>query len=674
MKAKLNITTFKMASSAARIFRNLPRRLAPAALALLVVAPASQSSASGASLPRWVKTAAATHFDGRLDKSTPYVVLLDEAVTTVGKTGKAETRYRYVAQILTSEGRSAARREVYSDEETSISVARGWHLHAGGKVATLAKNGVEEQTSPDDLYSDVKTRVMRFPDADPGSIVAFEWVQKERPFINQVYHFFQGKSPVVISRYTLRLPSDWKLEPFTFNHQPITPALDRNSHTWELLNLEPIGDEPRMPAPISISPYLAVSYFPSHGKIAKKSFSTWQDVSRWASQMLDRQAVPNAAVQQKARSLVDGIDSDQEKIRIISDWVQKQIRYVSIQLGTKGGYRPHPAALVFKKGYGDCKDKACLMIAMLRSVGIESYAVLVYSDDATWVKPDFPSILQFNHAIVAVSAAGSDQAEPSGRLGSLIFFDPTDNLTPLGDLPYYLQGGLGLVVKGEAGELVRLPVRSESANATRREADLELDATGAVTATVKELLTGQAAAAFRRELAASSSSDLTKNVSAQISRALPGAQIFGVRIPESPEDPDPLSLEYSVKSTSFASRSGKLLVIKPMAIWGNQLPVFNSLERRRPVLFEMKSTQNDMVRIRIPAGCKLDEYPSRHTDLTTTFGTFVQTCDVSEGQITIRRLLVLTTRLVPATDYRDLKNFFDLARSEAEASIVLVND
>src|SRR5262249_26041890 len=189
--------------------------------------------------------------------------------------------------LWTGEGRAAARREVYSDEETTISVARGWHLNVAGKVATLARNEIQEESPPDDLYSDVRTKVMRFADANPGSIVAFEWVQKERPFINQEYHFFQGKSPVAGSRYFLGLPSDWRLESFIVNHEPINPAVDRNKHTWELLNLGPIAEEPRMPAPMSISPYLGVSYFPSHGKIAKKSFSNWQDVSRWASQMLD---------------------------------------------------------------------------------------------------------------------------------------------------------------------------------------------------------------------------------------------------------------------------------------------------------------------------------------------------------------------------------------------------
>jgi transglutaminase-like putative cysteine protease len=641
-------------------------------LGLFLFASLAQSVVHAASLPRWAKAAAATQFKGNLDKSTPFIVLLDEAVTTVSKSGKAETRYRYVARILTGEGRSAARREVYSDEETTISEIRGWHLTPAGKIVNLARNEIREQSPPDDLYSDVKTKVMRFPEADPGSLVAFEWVQKERPFINQEYHFFQGKSPVAVSRYCLRLPADWRLESFIFNHEPITPVVDRNTYSWELLDLPPIAQEPRMPAPITISPYLAVSYFPSHGKVAKKSFSNWQDVSRWASQMLDRQAVPNAAVQQKARSLVDGITSDQEKIRIISEWVQKQIRYVSIQLGTNEGYRPHPAAIVFKKGYGDCKDKAALLIAMLRSVGIEAYAVLVYSDDATWVKPEFPSILQFNHAIVAVSDPEAAQDQPGGKPG-LLFFDPTDSLTPIGDVPYYLQGGLALLVKGESGQLVRLPLASESANTTRREADLDLESDGAVTATIKELLTGQAAAAFRRELASSGSSDIVSNVSARISRTLPGAQILGLKIPESPEDPNPLYLEYSIRSTSFANRTGKLLVIKPMAILGSQFPNFSSPERHQPVIFEMKSTQSDVVRIRIPAGCTVDEAPHHDIDRTTSFGTFLQTCLETEDQVTMRRRIVLSSRLVPAAQYHDLKDFFDLAKSESEASIVLVN-
>src|SRR5215472_10185296 len=144
---------------------------------LAVVAHASNA-------PKWVKQAAGAA-GGQYDKSVPSVVLLDERITTVSKSGRAVSRYRYVVRLLTRDGRSDARRDVHYDDETSISKIHAWHMRPDGKVLKLDKEHITEETFTDDLYSDSKTKVMRFADADAGSVIAFEWVQKERPFINQ---------------------------------------------------------------------------------------------------------------------------------------------------------------------------------------------------------------------------------------------------------------------------------------------------------------------------------------------------------------------------------------------------------------------------------------------------------------------------------------------------------
>src|SRR5215469_10729057 len=136
----LSSVELEMASISTRTIKVRVSQLAPCALTLWLFAAVGQPATHGASLPRWVKNSMSTHFNGPLDKATPYIVLLNEAVTTVGKNGKAETRYRFVARILTGEGRVAARRDVYSDEETSISLARGWHLRPGGKVVAINKS------------------------------------------------------------------------------------------------------------------------------------------------------------------------------------------------------------------------------------------------------------------------------------------------------------------------------------------------------------------------------------------------------------------------------------------------------------------------------------------------------------------------------------------------------
>ncbi|HET9532218.1 MAG TPA: DUF3857 and transglutaminase domain-containing protein, partial [Blastocatellia bacterium] len=327
--------------------------------------------------PDWVRArldASASEYD----KNVPFVVLLDERVTTIKDNGKAEIRSRFVARVLTQDGRVAARREIQYDSQTRISDLHAWHIRADQKVFELESDKVFEESISDDLYTDIRSKVMRFGEVDIGSVVAFEWVQKEKPLVYQDYHLFQGRAPVLMSRYRLNLPAGWSVETKIFNHPQVAPVVDNNSYTWELQKLPAINEEPWMPEGISLSPFLAVSYFPARGRATGKSFSSWQDVSRWADKIMQKLSRNSGPVQRKAAELAQGISTESEQALALSRWVQNSIRYASIQLGVIGGYRPNPPEAVLKKGYGDCKDKSALLQAMLRAIGVESYQVLVF--------------------------------------------------------------------------------------------------------------------------------------------------------------------------------------------------------------------------------------------------------------------------------------------------------
>jgi len=628
------------------------------------------TGAQAAKLPKWVKQAAGVSIR-EYDKSVSSVVLLDERITTVNKAGRALSGYRYVVRLLAREGRSDARRDVHYDDETSIGKIHAWHIRPDGKVVKLDKDTITDESLTDDLYSDSRTKIMRFADADAGSIVAFEWVQKQRPFINQDYHFFQNRTPVVLSRYQLNLPADWRVESFIFNHAPLAPAVSGNKYVWEVRDLSPIKQEVLMPEIASISPYIAVSYFPAAGKVAKRSFSAWQDVSKWEFQLMDKQIAPNAAIEQKAVELTAGIKDDLEKARVISRWIQRSIRYVSIQLGTVGGYRPHAASVVFKKGYGDCKDKAALTQAMLSAVGISSYAVLVYSGDPTRIRPEFPSVLQFNHAIVAASIGiGPAGATDHQVADFLLFFDPTDDLTPLEDLPYYLQGSYGLVVRASGGQLVQLPSRSEEANTSTREITLRLQDTGGIVAMVTEDLTGQMAALARRRAALSVGGDYRKDIETRIALRVPGASVSDLQLRENEALIGPFGLRYSVSASNYATRTGNLMVVKPLSLGAGDYPVFGETARKEPVVFDMKSIQEDRITILVPDGFQVDEHPP-DTELEENFGEFKVAYQRSGAQVFVQRRLSISKRVVPASDYGELKKFFDAAASASDASIVL---
>ena len=207
-----------------------------------------------------------------------------------------------------------------------------------------------------------------------------------------------------------------------------------NSYTWEMRNLPRIEDEPASPSVRSLAAYLAVKYGPPTGSTAPavKSFDSWSDVSKWYTELADPQVAPDDAIATKARELTSSAKTELEKIQAIGRYVQN-LQYVSIQIGI-GGWRPHAATQVFAKQYGDCKDKANLMRAMLRAVKLEAYPVLIYATDRTRVREDWVSPGQFNHCIVAVKVGDETKAATviqHPTLGRLLIFDATDPNTPV---------------------------------------------------------------------------------------------------------------------------------------------------------------------------------------------------------------------------------------------------
>jgi hypothetical protein len=140
-------------------------------------------------------------------------------------------------------------------------------------------------------------------------------------------------------------------------------------------------------------------YFPSDPKLRAKTTGTWNDIGIWYAGLTSGSRDATPAIKQKVAELTAGISDPVGRMKALTSYMQRQVRYVAIEIGT-GGYQPHPAAAVFDHQYGDCKDKATLLSAMLHEIGIESYYVLIDVERGI-VNPDFPST-RFNHAILAI--------------------------------------------------------------------------------------------------------------------------------------------------------------------------------------------------------------------------------------------------------------------------------
>ena len=421
-------------------------------------------SAAGDDAPAWLRQASTIKLPA-YDKDVTAVVLVDDGAKTVSEDGRVLNVYNFAVRILRREGREYARGRVgYIPDSGKVKEFRAWLIRGDGDAKHYGKDQTLDLAgAPNDVYDEYRLKaISAVDDADAGMVFGYTYTTEERSVFSQDDWTFQSATPVISSRYTLSLPSGWHAEAIAFNHPKIEPKVNGTTYTWELDNLDPIPHEPLSPSLSNIVARLAVSYFPPSGAqtLNLKTFANWADVGTWMAELEDPQVVTDAPLEAKARELVTNAKTEFEKIQAIGRYVQK-LQYISIQtgLGRGGGYRPHVATQVFAKSYGDCKDKANLMRAMLKVVGIAALPVSIYAGDPDYVRSEWPSPQQFNHCIIAVKVSDETQGPTiiqHARFGRLLIFDPTAEETPVGDLPFYLQGSLALIDSKDSDALVKM--------------------------------------------------------------------------------------------------------------------------------------------------------------------------------------------------------------------------
>ncbi|HKQ77502.1 MAG TPA: DUF3857 and transglutaminase domain-containing protein [Blastocatellia bacterium] len=627
--------------------------------------------------PAWLKQAAATTVP-TYGKEVHAVVLHDEERKTVEEDGRVKTVNYYAVRILSREGRQeAVARAGYSTDYEKVKEMRAWLLRPNGEVKSYGKKEVMDiARAENDVYNEARLKVISADDdADAGCVFGYEIATEEKSVFSQFVRFFQHDIPVLLSRLSVTLPQGWRADGVTFNYDKLEPVMSGASYTWELRNLPLIEREPSGPKLTDLTPRLAVNLYPAAGKSTPmRSFGSWKDVSRFNSELSDAQAAPNDAMTAKARELTAGAKTEFERIQSLGRYAQS-VNYVSIQLGLGrgGGYRPHAAVDVFNKNYGDCKDKANLMRAMLKTIGIESYLVTIYSGDPTFVRQEWPSPQQFNHCIIAVKV-GDETLSPTivkhQTLGRLLIFDPTDDDTPVGDLPDHEQGSFALIVAGDSGELMKMPVTPPEANRLERTIEAELGADGALAAKVSERSFGQAAVEERRLFKRVERPLYVKYIERWITQTAPSANVLKSE-PNDDARAGKFALDVEFKSPNYAQlMRGRLMVFKPAIVSRRSSVFLTEAKRKHPVVLESEA-YDETVRIKLPEGFDVDEMPDA-VEVNLPFGNYAAKCEVKEGHLIFRRALSLKAGTIPVESYASVRSFFERIRSVEQTPVVLV--
>jgi tetratricopeptide (TPR) repeat protein len=415
------------------------------------------------------------------------LVLLDEATVTFDAQGHSTRVERLIYRVLDESGV-----EAWSTIDTYWSP---WYherpevdarvISKEGAVHRLDQKsfGTEDAEDEPAMFTDTRVLSGPLPAVAPGSVVEQLITYRERnPLADAgiaARHQFGRWVESRQSRLTLTYPSALTMRLVNRTKPEIQPRKsDANGMTQLVFETGPRPaierSEWNLPSDVTTASYVAWS-----------TGHSWQEVAKRYSQIVDEKIGDGSAVAKLTRDTVGDAKEPREIAARILAAVERHIRYAGVEFG-EGSIIPRPPSETLKNKYGDCKDKATLLVAMLRQAGVPAHAVLLRAGGGFDVEPDLPGLGHFNHVIVV-----TEGADP-------IWIDPTDEFARANELPDSDQGRLVLIARNDTTELVRTPLYDSSANRTTEQREFRLVEDGKAFVTETNVYAGSDERSTRR--------------------------------------------------------------------------------------------------------------------------------------------------------------------------------
>ena len=603
-------------------------------------------ASTGSDLVRnWAETPAHLLTLAKPAEAGPARVLLDSSVTRMHANGLSETFHQRTIQILDERG---ARAETsfdirYTPDTQSVEV-RVARVHRGNEVLEAISTDDEDLSEPwYGLYYDVRGLAVHFSQLKPGDIVDVQYtisdVARRNMFADYFgdLHLLQEELPRVMSRYVILAPKSRIL----YFNQPVLPSTaklerkeelhgDERTYSFVARDVPKVEREPGMPGFTEVAAYLHVS-----------TYKTWREVADWYEGLIKAQLEPNAAIDRAVAEAVAKIPKKDERARIraIYELVVRKTRYVGLEFGIHG-YQPYPVSQVFARKFGDCKDKASLLVVMLRQAGIEASLVLARTRRGGDLGPEPASLAPFDHAIAYVPKYD-------------LYLDGTAEFSGADELPAQDQDIPVLRVNDRA--LMRTPVLPAATNDVRTDWRVTLAPTGAAVVDEKLRISGQAANEWRSHYQAPG--ERRQRYDQAWNAKHPGAKVESVQMSvESLGKPIELVAQINVPRWAHLEDSGALA----MPALGREADMLRNYARLSSRQFDLivgyPWHQEERVAVRLPSGWSAVRLPEARK-LESPFGKFTFAAERRGAEVVVTAALEVTRHRIARADYAAFRAF-----------------
>lgn len=608
---------------------------------------------------------AVSKINASLMKNADAVLRYENITFEIQSVKEAVETNHYVITVLNENGDKWAELSEYYDKLREISGIEGILYDADGKQIKKIKTKDCQDLSASDgenLFDDHRMKLHNFYYKSYPYTIEYtvEIHYKNTLFFPMWSPQGSEKLSVEHSEANIICPQDYQFryKAFRYTGQPVS-KVEKNKKitTWSAQNMPAIVKPPY--APLWHELTTVVIFGPSEFQLEnyKGNMNSWQDFGKFVYSLKQgRDALPDN-VKQAIHQIADNISDPKEKVKALYEFMQKNTRYVSVQLGI-GGWQPFDASFVAQKGYGDCKALSNYMYSILKEAGIKScYTVVRAGESANYITEDFPS-QQFNHAILCVPMAKDT-----------MWLECTNQTIPAGYMGAFTGNRKALVVDENGGTLVSTPRYGLKENVQVRSIKGKIDEEGNLSMKTETNFEGTEQDDLSMMVNSLSKDKVQKILQEELE--LSTYNINDFKYKETKAMLPQLDEQLDITVNSYATASGRRLFIVPNILSRSSGKFATDEERKVDLVFDDEWRHEDNAEIEIPAGYQLEAAPET-VNIKTEFGSYSSSAKVDGNKIIYHRVREQFSGRFPAKDQGDLTKFFSDIYKADRAKIVLV--
>jgi Domain of Unknown Function with PDB structure (DUF3857) len=597
------------------------------------------------------------------DPDADAVVLLKSRDGRIGQVADDTVNtlhYFWRMKILNERGKRYGEVHLRAQKYSRVDAIEARTIKPDGTVVPVPPDQIFEKVVLQRGNARITEKVFNFPALEPGAIIEYRYTRRDNFLLFLDPYYFAGEEFTVRSHISQGFLGPTSYSILCDLCPPVQPTVGewRNAnqkgqlYTLDLVNLPGYRDEAMMPPERETSPRLEMVLNTWKGRFseqlgrADRIFIDWDSVARWMLADYGKViAKGQSDLAPVVQGWISGASDPAEKIKVVLRHVQDDFRY--IPWNAVIGYC-RPIDVILKDKTADNEEKAVLLLAALKTIGVEGDPVLVVGKDVGSLNPRFFSMAQFSHVMVALAGTGDARQ----------FLDPTVSYAPFGFVPWRDSGANALPLHANTAQVLDLPAKNE-VSLTRYRINVKPGRDGRADVDLQAEFQGEDAIDLRDELTPASQAGRETWTKEWLERRRPGSTLASMSLENLEDVAKPLLLKLTFQAPGLVTVADEAMLVHGCIVSCYETNPLSRAVREHPFYIDRGWNTEENVMIEPPPGYEAASMPQATAARSSLAAMNLSCLPYGEGGARCTRQFSARRNRWPASEHAAARAMYD---------------